>query len=309
MLKTFVNKINKQTQNVIFAKKFIIKKTKKMKKIKILALALIATAITFSSCTKDEETKTGPGLTITADKTSVWLGDSVVVSYNITSNEKIQKLNWSASLAGVTSDMYETTDFNGDYLATGTVVFHVTTVEEDLNGATSVKLTFTAEDKDGVEFANTKELTIAIEDDTMTLMTDEHTNGIISNFEGPNQGAWDLVLNEGVSSPGGSTTVNAEVKDMRNTTTDAETFVVGWEAMNSTMFVKDNAFSYADASVEGAMAAYAAGSAVSTVSGVTTGDVYIAKLRGGDDYAVILITDVVVTDGDNADKINFSYKK
>ena len=280
-----------------------------MKKIKILALALLATAITFSSCEKDEEVKSGPALTITANQSSVWLGDSIEVSYNISSNEKIQKLNWSASISGVTSDAYETTDFNGDFVATGTVIFNVSDVVDDLNGATSVTLTFTAEDKDGVEFANVKELTIAIEDDTMTPMIDEHTNGIISNFEGPNQGAWDLVLNEGVSSPGGSTTINAEVKDMRNTTTDADTFVEGWEAMNDTQFVMADGFDYDNASEEAAMEAYMAGTASASVSNVAMGNVYIAKLRGGDDYAVIKITSVVTTDNDNTDHILFKYKK
>lgn len=278
-----------------------------MKKIKILALALLATAITFSSCKKDEETIDGPALTITATPSSVWLGDSIMVDYSITSNDKIKKLNWSSSLSAVTSDSYETTTFNGDYSASGTVVFHMPTVEDDLNGATSVTLTFTAEDKNGVEYANTKTLDVAIVDDTMTPMTDEH-NGVVNNLIGPNEGAWDLVTNVAVAASGAD-----DDKDMKNTTTTSSTapeiFEAEWTAMNATMFVKDNSFAYADATVEGATAAYEAGSPVSTVSGVTTGDVYIAKLRGGDDYAVILITDVVVTNSDNNDKIEFSYKK
>ncbi len=291
-------------QCLIFAKNFIIKKTIKMKKIKILALALIATAITFTSCKKDEETK-GPTLTVTESPVSGWLGDTVTFSYSISSNAKIKKLTWNADLAGVTTpDAFEITEFNGNYSATGTV--RAILPSDSLVDGSTIKFSFTAEDKDGVEFATTKELTFAVEAPEQA-MTDTQT-GEINNLIGPNPGAWDLVSNAAVS----ANEDNAD-KDMINTTTlsstPPETFETEWIAGNTTMYVQDNSFDYDGATVEGAMAAYAAGTATSTVSGVTTGNVYIAKLRGGDDYAVIKIINVIITDNDNLDKIEFSYKK
>lgn len=275
-----------------------------MNKIKILALALIATAITFSSCKKDEETPDGPTLTVTSSESSVWYGDSIVFNYNITSNEKLELFTASSNLLGDTDQ--EIDDFGGDHSTSGTVTFHIPTT--GLSDGGSIVYSFYAEDKDGATYGDSKTITVSTSAPvTDTPMTDAQT-GVINNLIGASQGAWDLVANAGVSSSG-----DAADKDIANTTTTGstapETFETEWEALNATMFVMDAGFDYANATVEAATAAFAAGTATATVSGVANGDVYVAKLRGGDDYAVIRITNVDVTTDNNDDKIEFEYKK
>ncbi|MBI4646354.1 MAG: hypothetical protein HY738_07125 [Bacteroidia bacterium] len=135
-----------------------------------------------------------------------------------------------------------------------------------------------------------------------------HT-GVIWNLIGPNQGAWDLVANVGLSSGASST-----LKDMKNTTTVASPapyiFNNEWTAMNTTLFVKNNSFDYINTTLYSVVdAAYNAGSPVSTVSNVAVNDIYIVKLRGTSDYAVLKVTNITLTSSDNLDKIDFEYKK
>ncbi|OFY63548.1 MAG: hypothetical protein A3H98_14690 [Bacteroidetes bacterium RIFCSPLOWO2_02_FULL_36_8] len=133
------------------------------------------------------------------------------------------------------------------------------------------------------------------------------------HIQGACKGAFDLVT--GVSK--GSADPETD-KDMKNT--DAvlpATFTGTWTAGNSTMYVKDNAYNYAGANVEGATTKYAAGTPSATVSSPAVGDIYIAKLRGGADYAVIkiLTNDATVgfcadgtTPTTNKGKVTFEYK-
>lgn len=83
----------------------------------------------------------------------------------------------------------------------------------------------------------------------------------------------------------------------------------GWVGQNSTAFVKSNSFDVANASTASVTAAYAAGTPTSTVTGVAVGDIYIAKLKGTTEYAVIKVTGVSSIAG-NDDFYTFDvYKK
>lgn len=103
------------------------------------------------------------------------------------------------------------------------------------------------------------------------------------------------------------------VLDMLNTSDVASSppsnFIVGWESKNSTRFVVSPGFDYDNASVKNTSAAYLAGSAVSSVSGLAVGDIVIASLRNTGDYAVIKVTGVDTTSNDNEDRLLFHYKK
>ncbi len=61
------------------------------------------------------------------------------------------------------------------------------------------------------------------------------------------------------------------------------------------------------------MAAYAASTSVANVSDVKVNDVYIVKLRNGDNYVAVKVTQIVddskVGAGYNNDYIQFDYKK
>ncbi len=96
---------------------------------------------------------------------------------------------------------------------------------------------------------------------------------------------------------------------MKNTSTVNDGWKNEWTSMNGTLFVKANSYNYANATLEAAIAAYNAGTPSQTVTNPAANDIYIAKLRGGNNYVVIKVTNVVETTNDNLDKIEFSYKK
>lgn len=160
---------------------------------------------------------------------------------------------------------------------------------------------FTVTDKNGSTVTKTFDITVVqVMNTTVT--------GAFFHIQGSLQGSYDLVNDTAVSA-----TEPDNVKDMRNTDLAAATFTGSWESANSTEFVKDNSFDYANASVQSATAAFAAGTASTTVVNPANGDIYIAKLRGSAQYAVIQITNVDPTDNTcncgNPGKITFDYKK
>jgi hypothetical protein len=100
-------------------------------------------------------------------------------------------------------------------------------------------------------------------------------------------------------------------RDMQNATT-ADTpnqWTADWRAANATRFVRANTFDYPNASAEAARAVFEDGSPEQVVSNPAVNDIYIARLRGGDTFAVIRIIGVNPTVNDNQDEVLFSYRK
>ncbi|MDB5256238.1 MAG: hypothetical protein JWM14_933 [Chitinophagaceae bacterium] len=84
----------------------------------------------------------------------------------------------------------------------------------------------------------------------------------------------------------------------------------GWVGQNGTTFVKaGSSFDYSNATRNLATTTYTSGTAVSTVTGVSVGDIYVANVRGAGNYAVIRITAVNSTTSDNDDNYVFDVKK
>ncbi|ABG60620.1 hypothetical protein [Cytophaga hutchinsonii] len=141
----------------------------------------------------------------------------------------------------------------------------------------------------------------------------KETTGLkLNNIQGPNSGAFDLVAltNKAAS--------DAETgKDM----IDADKTTAFWEksfnaGTSGTLYAKlAPGFDYTNATDLTIKNAYAAaGNAIDTQTGVAAGDIFVAKLRGGNDYALIKVTFISTdTDGTGAGKNNeymeFSVKK
>lgn len=144
--------------------------------------------------------------------------------------------------------------------------------------------------------------------DTSTVLV-EKTNGVVWNFQGPNQGAFDLVGEAGVSSTGSNTI--KDLVDNSTVGTGGVVFPKTWGTANGTTFVKaSSTFDYAAVTEDKAKAAYDAGTAASSTGVLAAGDIYIAKnTRFPNNYVVIKITTVTETPSDNLDKIDFTYKK
>lgn len=278
--------------------------------------ALFALVLGFSACEDDTTTSLGPSLlvnesstgstggavTITQGSSLVFYwdarkGDSDLEAFSVSNTGVNQTAPIPTSLGGNTFPYDIANADDETYL--DTLIFPLAGLN---TGVTSY--TFTVTDKDG----NTESVTYTVSvDPGATPMTNE-VNGAFFHVQGSLEGAYDLV-DEMVVSASGS---DAD-KDMRNTDDAGVGFTGSWEAANATMFVKDNSFDYDNATVEAATASFASGTAIGTVYNPMNGDIFIAKLRGGSDYAVIKVIDVDPNDNTcncgNTGKITFDFKK
>lgn len=262
----------------------------------LIIVALVATV--FSSCKKDDETLPAPVITFTnnINETTVNVGANWTITGNIASEEGLTEVKYfKVTNLGETQIGQAITSFSN----ANSYDFQVTI--NDITEQTVIKVQAT----DDQNQTTSKNFTIKITS-TGTPLAYENTNGVIWNIIGPNPGAWDLVSNIAVASAGTETS-----KDMKNTTTVASGWTNEWTVGtgNTTKYVKANTFNYASGTSEDAATAYAAGTPSATVTAPAANDIYIAKLRGGSNYAVIKVLSVVETASDNLDKITFSYKK
>ncbi len=161
--------------------------------------------------------------------------------------------------------------------------------------------TFSLEDEDGNVVERVINVTVA------NSLSVEKT-GSFYHIAGSLQGSWDLV-NDALVAVGGANTS----KDMQNTDLAGAPFTGSFNAANSTVFVKSNGYDYANANTATAWTAFTAGSVQTTISNPIVGDIYIAKIRGGNEYMVVKITAKDILDNTcgclNKGKLTFTYKK
>lgn len=292
-----------------------------MKNLSILLLATLMFTFmnVMTSCTDDDgEDIVADPLNITVEETGTPTytpGTTVNYSITITSGEKMKTL--TVEINGAIDEAF-TKDLNNQ---TGTVTIpggYDYMIPTSANPGDQISIVFKAEDKKTTD-SDTKIITVVAEE---TPIAGEHS-GVIYHILGPYQGAWDLVNDEGVSEGGSANRYTGSNKDMINIeNVDPGDFIHGWVAGNTTRFVKVTGFDYANATVEGAKAAYESGSPIGdhsysagdTGTGnpvmVSEGDIIVAKIRGNDEYAVIKIEAINDTGvEDNKDDITFSYKK
>ena len=270
-----------------------------MKKIKLFALALLAGAISFTSCDSDDPT--GPTLSLTVVNADAWYGDTVQINYSISSNEKIETLTASTNNANVSFD--DNIVLSGDYSASGEVLFVMPT--SGLNDGESILVDFVAVDASGDEYKASETAIINIKEPTAatTALATEVTTGNFWHIYGPNHGAYNL---DGDATVGQAE--DAALKSMINTDDVGGAFTGSWETGNGTEYVKDNAFDYANATVEGATTSFEAGTSNGTVSNPVANDIYIAK-KGTTYYAIKITAVNPSATKANDGQITFSYKK
>lgn len=282
-----------------------------------LRFAVIAALFAgFTACEDDDEGSLGPSLLITESGSGatsgaitinqgsslvfIWdarKGDRELDVFSVEQSGINQTVPVPTSLAGNNFPYDISNDDDETYM--DTLIFPNAALN---TGVTSY--TFRVTDKDGN--VASKSFTVTVQA-ASTPMTNE-TTGAFFHIQGSLEGAYDLVSGSVVSASGSDAN-----KDMENTDDAGVTFTGSWEAANATRFVKDNAFDYDNATVEAAMSSFSSGTATAAVSNPADGDIYVAQLRGGSDYAVIKVTDVDPTDNTcncgNTGKITFDYKK
>ena len=169
-------------------------------------------------------------------------------------------------------------------------------------GITTYRFSLADEDGNVVE----RLINVTIANPATPLVTEK--TGEIYHVGGSLKGSWDIVADvaKGASDP-------ASDKDIRNSDIAGDPFTGSFSNTNNTMFVKNNSFDYMNATEESAMAAYATGTASATVTNPAVGDIFIAKVRGGNDYMVIKIATLDPADNTcscgNKGKMTFTYKK
>lgn len=173
---------------------------------------------------------------------------------------------------------------------------------------TSQTFTFVLTDNDDV--TNTKSLTVTGTSSVVATPFGSEVIGAFFHIGGSLQGAYDLVAETTVAAAGAETN-----KDMKNTDVAGNAFTGSFTTGtgNGTLYVSANSFDYDNGSVEDAIAAYDAGTAQGTILNPMAGSIYIAKLRGGTDYAVIEIVSMDPTNNEcscgNTGKLTFNFKK
>ena len=289
-------------------------------------MMLVAANIAFiSSCKKDDDgddpTKPSPTIAVgelsnSGTEITVAPGTSLTFAWNaIKAGGGKDMLTFEVSTAGVNSTSDIPTSFQGndfplqlknadDEQYQDTVKFDGAT--QNLNvGITTY--TFKVTDKDGQ--IGTASIQVTVEEPvTTTPLATEELDGKFYHVEGSLRGAYDLVA----ATLKGSMDDDAD-KDFKNTDAAGDPFTGSSTAGNGTMFVKTAATYDATGTVEAALAAYTGGTASGTITDPSAGDVYVAKLRGGDDYAVIEVLTVDPDDNTcgcgNTGIMTFKFKK
>lgn len=291
-----------------------------MKKLLNYVAALAAGAMVFTSCADDiNEDTPRPTLTVTELNFGINSGD-----VDATPGSTIA-FRWNAVKAGGGADMEKF-----EIIQTGV---NVTTPIPSTAGNRSVPLnsmpsaiqnqyidtlvlnagsnlgvttyTFRVTDKNGL----TAETVVRVEVKASgTPMTTEVT-GQFFHIGGSLQGSYDLVAGANIA----STPANEGVRDMSNSDAIGNPFTGSWDAKNATRYVKVTGFDYANATAQAAEAAYTAGANNVAVNGPAVGDIYVARLRGANNFAVIKVTAIDPNNNDcncgNRGKLTFDFKK
>ena len=300
-----------------------------MKKISLLLMSVlvIASVGIFTSC-EDETTPSTLNIETKIDSSATDFapGSSVQFTITVTTNKDLESVSVTPSEGqGIpfNDDEIETATTTTDSVST-TILEDAYDIPEDMNDGDKITLTFEATDAE-TSYQTSTDITV----DAKTDLSNEN-NGIVHHLYGPDQGAYDLVNNEGVSMGGTDNRYLGDKKDMINRAQyDApnENFLNEFISGNATRFVAANDFDYANATVEAAKETYEAASeklGAAEQAGKTwsdfkyatanEGDIFIANLRGNNEYAVIKITGVVTDENNNGDidedsYIEFTYKK
>lgn len=243
-----------------------------------------------------------PQLTVVFEKNSVQVQEELKLAVNAKSNSQTGKMLSHIRITRSYNSVYE-------------IVLDSTLFTPELNYfQTYLAISETGDEMWFFELSdiNNESTTQTEYINTVVFLNEEHS-GMIWNCLSANNYAWDLVQNV----PRNITDADAG-KDLANLTDSSYTFppyyfLNSWTALNSTLFKRANGLDYDYATLDAAIDAYSGGSVTylpnPSATGLAMGDVYVARLRNTNDYVVIQITDVVWTDGDNLDKIEFRYKK
>jgi hypothetical protein len=286
-----------------------------MKKLKFLAFLMIAAfgAAMISSCGDgdDDLEPVGPtlnflgGMEYVSSDAELTADSEFSVGIRGTHSENIEKFTVTLAINGTSAG----TLFDSSFKSRDFDYVFVRTTGPD---AQTERYSFTLTDRNGVE--TTRSITITNTGSggaELSLFPETGDPFKVSNVKGPNLGAFDLVAN-GPQAAGDPN----DGKDIQDSTGASDLsggrydWPARWTSRNGTMF-KTAATSFDAITNEANLASAWAngGTETNVLQNIQEGDVYIAKLRGGDTYVAINIVEVFKSASDNSDYISFEYKK
>lgn len=266
-----------------------------MKNIKFLSLfALLAVgALFFSSCGGTDETPDPKpvlnflaGVDFLSEDTELSANTAFKIAITASHVDDITSFKIIQSLDGTTDvDVFDSTDIKtkliSEYIYSGTT---------GANAGSEI-YTFEVSDKDG----NTTTKAIKITNlgdpgnNLEQLEVDNNDNPWrIYNFRGPQEGAFGITVGSALfqSAP-------ENEKDIQDSTTSAETWPARWTSRNGSTFKKLSGGEWNTITNDATLkAAWDNGGTAQSVVNIAEGDVYAMKLAGGDDYALVLVTEV-----------------
>lgn len=279
----------------------------KVKQILAFSLLSMSSALFLSSC--GDETDPAPTIDMIAENGSV-TGDitmdgnkAFTLVFNVSDDSKVKSVEVNSSVDGRSTPQLDST-------------INAKTVKIKLNRTSLSRVavevwTITATDDKG----NTSNKSITITTNTsasgnpLIAYTKDNNNlpFKVWNFHGPNAGAFDLLL-------GSSRVKNDDDadKDIHDSTGTAEiaNWPGRWTSKNGTTFKKITNYAFADITNTGQLdAAWTAAANEVKFMTLANGDLYIAKLRGGNAKILIEVVSVTKTAGDNLDNVQFNFKR
>jgi hypothetical protein len=275
---------------------------------KKLLFAFTAVALTFTACKKDETddiiinenptVKFTVGEGFVSGNATVENGSAITIGIEATSygSTKLKTLSVTRTFTGGTVEDVDTQSdinevfagyvFTGNAATTAGIEIWTATVVDKDNKTSTATLILTTNDGFNVE-----------------------VSGAFFHVFGSLKGAYDLVNDVLIAE-----NEDESLKDMKNIDQGAVTFTGGWESGsgNGSLFLKANGLVDYDNVVYSELKNnFTTG--LATIVSPQAGDLYIAHLRGQDDYALIKITEVDAANNDcqctYTGKISFDYKK
>lgn len=277
-------------------------------------LSMLAVAVLFSSCKDDEEDdittpQVGPNLTLTPESIEAWIGDQVAIEYTIStaSSNAIVSLDITTNETEIASQLFgEELDNN---FVNDSIVFAMPVGPAGNPWVSGGFFTVTFDavhEVDGIQYSTAKTVTCTYVEPTNPLV--EYTGQLNHILDGDTFGAYNLVDDVTVPS---DPMMDADKDMIHMTDGDSDTFNPVWTigTGNNTDYVLANNVDYDNITIDEMIAVYEGGTAITDVT-FAVGEVYVARLRGGDEgYAIIRIDAINIVEDTNDDNMMFSYKK
>jgi hypothetical protein len=265
-----------------------------MKKI-ILCLLIIGILI---SCKKEN---TNPFILVTNDF-SITVDTNQIISYSISANAgtanlskiEVQYQSNTQLLKTLLDSTIQGRTFN--YLFQYPVV--VTTTQ-------TIYLDFTVTDKNGNQATTSKVINII---QNSVLLVETAGNVMYTNAA-YNPNAYNLLTCKSLNSKVTADSLMHIESYLDSTNIDTVTHK--WVSPAKLLFVTDNGFDYANATITSASNAFESGVKLSLVSNINVGDIIITKITSGKiiNYVVIKVTEIYDNPGSATDNYTFNIKK